>query len=178
MVNLTYWRANFEIAILFFDFFLVSESDTSGSFGTFLADIGGFFVNELANHFTGNLLLSFVFWRSIWPTREEFSYSLSFYCTVFGAKSNTSGRFGTSLAHIGVFFWISCQIDSAVMYFSPSSSFLDPYCLRFCGQFDLLEGKFCGRHPFLWLFSWFKGQFWHISSTYWRIFSEWVRKSL
>ena len=38
--------ANFEIAMLFFDFFLGSKSDIAGSFGTFLADIGGIFVNE------------------------------------------------------------------------------------------------------------------------------------
>ena len=56
-----------------------------------------------------------------------------------------------------------------------------PNSLRFCCQFDLLEGKFWGRHPFPWLFSWFTKwhfrQFWHISSTYWMIFSEWVSKS-
>ena len=75
---MTYWRANFEIAILFFDFFVGSKSDISGSFGTFLADGGGFFVNELTKDFTSNSLLSFVFLRSISLTREEFLYSLYF----------------------------------------------------------------------------------------------------
>ena len=64
-VNLTYWRANFEITILFFYFFLASKSDISGSFGTFLADIGGFLLNELTKHFMSNLLFSFVFLQSI-----------------------------------------------------------------------------------------------------------------
>ena len=82
-VNLNYWRANFEIAILFFDFFLGSKSDISGSFGTFLADIGGIFVNELTKQITSNLLLSFVFLRLIWLTREEFVCSLSFSFNFF-----------------------------------------------------------------------------------------------
>ena len=60
-VNFTYWRANFEILILFFDIFLGSESDISGRFGTFLADIGGFFLKELRKHFTINLPFSCVF---------------------------------------------------------------------------------------------------------------------
>ena len=64
-VNLNYWRANFEIAILFFDFFVGSKSEILGSCGTFLADIGGGFVNELTKHFKSNLLFSFVFLRSI-----------------------------------------------------------------------------------------------------------------
>ena len=71
-----------------------------------------------------------------------------------------------------VFFWMTCQIHLRVIY---------PYSLRFCRQLDLLEGKIWGRHPFLWLSSWFKKwhsrQFWHFSSTYWRICSEWVSKS-
>ena len=64
-VNLTYWEANFEIAILFFDFFLGSKSNIPGSFDTFLADIGGFFLNELTKQFTRSLLFSFVFLQSI-----------------------------------------------------------------------------------------------------------------
>ena len=84
--NLTYWRANFEFAILFYVFFLGSKSDISGSFGTLLADIGGFFLNELTKHFTSNLLFSFLFLRSVWPTREEFWNSLSFGFTFFFFK--------------------------------------------------------------------------------------------
>ena len=63
-VNLNYWGANVEIAILFFDFFVGSENDTLGSFGTFLADVGGFFLKELTKHFTSNLLFPFVFLQS------------------------------------------------------------------------------------------------------------------
>ena len=85
----------------------------------------------------------------------------------FSSKSNTFGRFGTFLAHIRVFFLnqLPNQFESIFSIF-----------FTFCGQFDLLEGKPWGCHPFLWLFSWLKKwhlrQFWHISSTYWRIFSE------
>ena len=89
MVNLTYWRANFEIAILSFDFFLGSKSDISGSFGTFLADIGGICVNDLTKHFKSNLLFSFVFLRSISLTREEVLYSLSFSFTFFSVPKLT-----------------------------------------------------------------------------------------
>ena len=59
VANLTYLRANFEIDILFFDLFLGSKSDVSGIFSTFLADMGGFFLNELTKLFTSNLLFSF-----------------------------------------------------------------------------------------------------------------------
>ena len=85
-VNLIYWRANFEIAILFFDFSLVSKNGILGNFGTFLADIGGFFLNEVTKHFRSNLLFSFVFLQSTWPTREEFLYSLSFCFTFYWFK--------------------------------------------------------------------------------------------
>ena len=88
-VNLNYWRANFEITILFFDFFVGSKSDISGSFGTFLADIGGIFVNELTKHFQSNLLFSFVILQSTWLTREEFLYSLSFSFTFFSVPKLT-----------------------------------------------------------------------------------------
>ena len=87
MVDLTYWSANFEIAILFFDFFLGSKSDIPGIFGTSLADIGGFFLNELTKHFGGNLLFSFVFLQKNSPTREEFLYSLSFLFTFFWVQT-------------------------------------------------------------------------------------------
>ena len=91
--------------MLFFVFFVGSKSDILGSFGTFLADIGGIFLNELTNYFTSNLLFPFVFLRSIWLTREEFLYQLSFSFTFFfSSKTNTFGRFGTFLAHIGFFF--------------------------------------------------------------------------
>ena len=53
------------IAILLFDFFLGSKSDNLGSFGTFLAGIEGFFLNELTQHFTSNLFFSFVFLQGI-----------------------------------------------------------------------------------------------------------------
>ena len=197
----------------------------SGSFGTFLADIGGIFVNELIKHFTNNLLFSFVFLRSIWLTPEEFLYSLSFCFTFLLVQK---AFFLSVLAHfqhiLEFFFWISCQIDLGVIYSSPSPCFCDcyPFCWLFFGfkQWDFRQfwhissaslevffrmtcqinltviypyslrlswsiwptgGQILRSHPFLWLFSWFKKwhfrQFWHISSTFWRFFSEWVSKS-
>ena len=140
-----------------------------------------------------------------------------FFVFFVGSKSDILGSFGTFLADIGVFSWISCQINLAVIYSSLSPAFWDryPFCwpffgsdndvlgsfgtfqaqifflddlpnqfesslfiffTYFCGQFDLLEGKFWGRHPYLWLFCWFKKwhfrQFCHICSTYWRTFFE------
>ena len=101
--HLTCWRANVEIAVIFFDFFLGSKSDILCSFGTFLAHIGGFFLNELTNQFTTDLLFFFAMLQSIWRTREKILNSLSFCLTFFGSKSNSFGRFGTFLAHIGTF---------------------------------------------------------------------------
>ena len=97
---------------------------------------------------------------------EEFLYSLSFSFNFFSVRKLTLLVVLAHFQHIlEIFFWIKCHINLTVIY---------PYSLRFCGQFDLLEGKFWGRHPFLWLFSWFEKwhfrQFWHIPSTYWRIF--------
>ena len=95
-VNLTYWRANVEMAILFFDFFLGSTSDISGSFGSFLADIGGFFLNELAKHFTSNLIFFFLFLQSIRPTGQLVLRSPSFSLTFFLVQKVT---FQAVLAH-------------------------------------------------------------------------------
>ena len=83
MVNLTYWRANFEVAILFSDFSLGLKPDILGSFGTFPARIGGFFLNVLSNHFGSNLIFFFLFLRSIWPTGELILRSISFSLTFF-----------------------------------------------------------------------------------------------
>ena len=166
-----------------------------------------------------------MFLRSIWPTREEFLYSLPFCFTFCLVQKLTLLAVLAHFQHILEFFFSESVAKSIwVMYYSPSPSFWDrcsfcwfffwfkrwdlrqfwhissallevffwmtcqinlrviyPYSLPLCGQFDLLEGKFWGRHPFLWLSSWFKKwhfrQFWHIFSTYWRIFSEWVSKS-
>ena len=82
-VNLACWRANFEMAILFFDFFCGSKSDTLVSFATFLDHIGEFFLNELTNHFTSNLPFFFTFLQSIRRTREKILNSLSFCLTFF-----------------------------------------------------------------------------------------------
>ena len=108
-----------------------------------------------------------------------------------GPKSDISGHFGTFLPRIGgfflnhlpdqyhfhwiyswskkwhfrqfwhissrygwIFFWMSWQSILRVIYSFP---------LCFYSQFDLLEGKFWGRHPFLWLFSWFKK--WHFRAV-------------
>ena len=124
------------IVILFFDFFLGSKSGISGIFGTFLADIGGFFLNELTKRFTSNLLYSIVFLKSIWPTTKESLYSLSFCFTFFlGAKSTIFRRFGTFLAHIGVFFLnqLPNQLGSnfffSFSFFLRSLSFLLPFFL-------------------------------------------------
>ena len=65
LVNLTYWRANFEVAIVFCDFSLGSKKDSLGSFGRFPAQIRGFFLNELANHFRSSWIFFFLFLRSI-----------------------------------------------------------------------------------------------------------------
>ena len=83
VVNLTYWRENFEVALLFTDFSLGSKSDTLGSFGTFPAHIGGFFLNELAHHFRSNLIFFFLFLRSIWTTGGLILISLFFSLTFF-----------------------------------------------------------------------------------------------
>ena len=83
VVNLSYWRANFEVVILFCDFSLGSKCNNLGSFGTFSAHTGGFFLNELANHFRSNLIFFFLFLRSIWPTGELILRSLSFSLTFF-----------------------------------------------------------------------------------------------
>ena len=78
VVNLSYWRANFEVAILFCDFSLGSKSDILGSFGTFPAHIGGVFLNESANHYRSNLIFTLLFLRSIWPT-GSLSCTLTFF---------------------------------------------------------------------------------------------------
>ena len=88
--NVTYWRANFEVAIPFSDFSLGSKSDILGSFGTFPAHIGGFFLNELANHFRRNLIFFFLYLRSMWPTGELILRSLSFSLTFFLFQKVTS----------------------------------------------------------------------------------------
>ena len=69
--------------------FFVQKSDISASFGTFLSGIGGNLVNELTKHFTSGLLFPFVFLQSIWPTREDFLYSLSFWFTFFSVQKGT-----------------------------------------------------------------------------------------
>ena len=100
MVNLTYWSANFEIALLFFDFFLGSKGDILGSFGTFPAHIGGFFLNELSNQFRSNLLLP-IFAVNLNYWRADFEVSILFFDFFLGSKSDISGSFGTILADIG-----------------------------------------------------------------------------
>ena len=92
----SYWRANFEVTILFCDFSLGSKSDILGSYGTFTADIAGFFLNELANHFRSKLILFFLFLRSIWPTGELILRSPSFSLTFFLVQKLT---FQAVLAH-------------------------------------------------------------------------------
>ena len=86
----------FEVAILFCDFSLGSKRDMLGSFFTFPAHIGGFFLNELANHFRSNLLFFFLCLRSIWPTGELVLRSLSFSLTFFLVQKVT---FQAVLAH-------------------------------------------------------------------------------
>ena len=82
MANLNYWRANFEVAILFCDFSLGSKSDILGSVGTFPAHVGGSFLIELANHhiFAGNL----TYWRA------NFEISILFFDFFLGSKSDIS----------------------------------------------------------------------------------------
>ena len=94
--NLTYTRANVEIAILFVDFFLGSNSDILGSFGTFLAHIGGFILNNLPNQFGSNLSTFFTFLWSVSPTGEKILRSLSFSLTWFLVQEVT---FEAVLAH-------------------------------------------------------------------------------
>ena len=147
----------------FVSLFLWFKTNTFGRFGTFLAHIGVFFLNQLPTRFGITSFYSFCF----------FLRSLSFLLTFFWFKQWDFRHFWyISSALLEVCFWMTCQINLRLIY---------PYSLRFCVQFDLLEGKFWGRHPFLCLLSCFKkwhfGHFWHISSTYWRIFSEWVSKS-
>ena len=111
-VNMNYWGDNFETAILFCDFFLGSNSDVLGSFGTFLAHIGGLFLNELKNHFTSNLLLSFVFLQSIWCTREEILNFLSFCLTFFWFKEQQVWPFWHIYGRYWRFFseWVAKSI--------------------------------------------------------------------
>ena len=143
MVNLTYWRANFEVAILFCDFSLGSKSDILGSSGTFPPHIGGFFLNELANHFRSNLIFFFLFLRSIWPTGKLILRSLSFSLTFFLVQKVT---FEAILAHfkqiLEEFLWMSWQSILQVIYSCPS-------CF---GRQFLLERNFCTRYPLVSLF--------------------------
>ena len=96
VVPFTYWRANFEFDVLHCDFSLGSKSDILGSYGTFTADIAGFFLNELANHFRSNLIFFFLFLRSICPTGELVLRSVSFSLTFFLVQKVT---FQAVLAH-------------------------------------------------------------------------------
>ena len=148
------------IVILFFDFFLGSKSGISGIFGTFLADIGGFFLNELTSHFMSNLLFSFVFLQSIWPTRDEFCtrypfVSLFFYFEIFG-------RFGTFLAHIGVFF-----LNHLPNRFGSNFSFSSSFFLR---PLSFFVDFFIGSNNEI------LGSFGTFLAHYWRIFSERLAK--
>ena len=54
-----------KVPTLFCDFSLGSKSDILGSPGAFSAHIGGFFLNELANHLRSNLIFFFLFLWSI-----------------------------------------------------------------------------------------------------------------
>ena len=103
MVNLTYWRANFEVTILFSDFSLGSKSDILGSFGTFIAHVGVFFLNELANHFWNNLILS-ILAVNLTYRRANFEIAILFFDFFLGSKSDIAGSFGTFVADIGGFF--------------------------------------------------------------------------
>ena len=129
MVRLTYWMANSEVAILFCDLSLGSKSDISGSFGTFLADIGGIFLNELTKHFTSNLFFSFVFLQSV------FVLAILLFHFSFGSKSIFFVCFGTFSAHIGVFFLnqlpnrVRSNLSFSFSFFFRSLSFLLTFSL-------------------------------------------------
>ena len=128
-------------------------------------------LNDVTNHCPSNLLFFFPFLRfdverKFW-TRYLFAWLLPrvFAWLFFGSGSYSSGHCGTFLAHIGGFFYMSCQINLAAIYSTPS-------CFR--GQFTLQERNFWDRHPFAWLFCWFKKRHcrpvWHIFATHRRFF--------
>ena len=108
-----------------------------------------------------------------WLIERNFWNHYPFAWLFFSVQKLT---FQATLAHfchiLKFFFWINWHINLGVIY---------SYTVCFCGQFDLLESKFWDCYPFLWSSSWFKkwhlSQFSQISSTFWRIFSEWVDKS-
>ena len=134
-----YWTP-YPFAWLFFG----SKSNSFGHFGTFLAHIGGFCLNELPNQFGSNLFSSFVFLRSIYPTRQDFLKLLSLCLTFFLVQKVTFQATLIHLRHIlEDFYRITCHIILGVIY---------SFSVCFCGQFDLLEGKFWDCYSFRWLF--------------------------
>ena len=88
--------------MLLSNFSLGSKSDILGSFDTFAAHIGGFFLNELANHFKTNLI--FFFAVNLTYSSADFEIAILFFDFFLGSKSYISGSFGAFLADIGGIF--------------------------------------------------------------------------
>ena len=150
--------------MLFYDFFLGSKSDISGSFGTFLADDGGFLLNELTKHFTSDLILSFVFWRSIWATREEFCTRYSLVSLFFQFQNQHFCPFW----HIFSTF-LSFFLNQLPNRFGSNLFFSFSFCLRLLSF--LLTFFFGSNNETL-------GSFCTFLAHYWIFFSEWLAKSI
>ena len=150
-VNFTYWRADFELAILFFDFSLGSKCDIPRSFGTFLAEIGGFFLNDLTKHFNSNLPSPTCFCSHLDLPERNFSTRYPFFFTFLFVQNVTLLAVLAHFQHILEF------------------SFLNQLPNRFGSNLFLSFSFFLTSLSFLLTFFLFKQldlrQSWHISST-------------